>query len=453
MVPSLRLMILVMAAAPVFLAGALFEGATAVGVLYVLVLALYTCLDALLLPRRRQIAVTRSVPERVSVGYPTAIRYTVENHTRRHVQVRLAQDCPEEIDISSSQPSPRPSALRLPPAGGGFLTCTLGPGESAELECRLTAHQRGTHQLGRLFVRVLPATGLLYRQFTLDLPGEIQVFPNLMNVRKTELLARRGSSCEQGLARLRHIGQGYAFESLRRYVRGDEMARIEWKVTARRGDLIVKNFEPERQQSILVAIDVGRATAGEFQGLSRVDYLVNATLMLAFIALRQRDQFSLVAFSDRIESYLPPVTGVKNIEQVARALFQLQPRMVESDYDGACRFLGLKNRKRSLLCMMTDVIDRQASDVLLGYMARFARYHLPLAVTLSNPELQQIAHQPLASCEDPYSKAVALDVLAAREEALISMRRKGVSVLDVPPNRLTPELINRYTAIKSMRRL
>jgi uncharacterized protein (DUF58 family) len=436
MVPSPRLIILVMAAAPLFLAGALYEGAAAVGALYVIILALYTCLDGLLLPRRRHITVARTIAERVSVGYPTVLRYTVENHTRRRLQVQLAEDTPEQIDIA---PTPCGTVLR--------------PGQSAALEGRLTAHQRGKHQLGRVFVRVLPAMGLLYRQFTLDLATEIQVFPNLMSVRKTELLARRGSSYEQGLARLRHIGQGYAFESLRRYVRGDEMSRIEWKVTARRGDLIVKNFEPERQQSILVAIDVGRATAGEFQGLSRVDYLVNATLMLAFIALRQRDQFSLVAFSDRIESYLPPVTGVKNIEQVARALFQVQPRLVESDYDGACRFLGLKNRKRSLLCMMTDVIDRQASDVLLGYMARFARYHLPLAVTLSNPELQQMAHQSLASCTDPYSRAVALDVLAAREEALISMRRKGVSVLDVPPSRLTPELINRYTAIKSMRRL
>src|SRR5512146_1941782 len=103
MVPSPRLMILVMAAAPLFLAGALFEGATAVGVLYVLVLALYTCLDALLLPRRRQITVTRSVPERVSVGYATIIHYTVENHTRRHIQVQLAQDCPEEINLTAAE--------------------------------------------------------------------------------------------------------------------------------------------------------------------------------------------------------------------------------------------------------------------------------------------------------------------------------------------------------------
>jgi len=436
MLPSPRLIILVMAAAPLFLAGALFEGAAAIGVLYLMILALCTGLDALLLPRRTHILVTRNVSERVSVGYPTALSVTVENRTRRRMEIQIAQDGPEEIEIS-------PDRARA----------VIGHGGIAMLDFRLTARQRGEFQLGRVFVRVLPALGLLYRQFTVDLPTQIQVFPNLMNVRRTELLARRGSSYEQGLARLRSIGQGFEFESLRKYVQGDELSRIEWKVTARRADLIVKNFEPERQQSILVAIDVGRATAGEFGGLSRVDYLVNATLMLAFIALRQRDQFSMVAFSDRIESYLPPVSGLKGIERVARALYRLQPRMVESDYGAACRFLGLKNRKRSLLCMMTDVIDRQASDVLIGYMARFARYHLPLAVTLSNPEIQSVAHQPLTSCDDPYAKAVALDVLAAREEALISMRRKGVSVLDVPPNQLTPELINRYTQIKAMRRL
>lgn len=436
MLPSPRLIILVMAAAPLFLAGTMYEGTMALGVLSLIALACCVCLDALLLPRRRHITVKRHIAERVSVGYPTAMRFTVENHTRRSIRIQLAQDSPPEIDVQPPQ-----------------CEATLRPGQTAELECRLTAHRRGTHSPGRVFVRALPSTGLLYRQFKLDLPDEIQVFPNLMNVQRSELLARRGASYEQGLARLRHIGQGYEFESLRRYVRGDEMNRVEWKVTARRADLIVKNFEPERQQSIIVAIDVGHATAGEFEGLSRVDYLVNATLMLACIALRQRDHFSLVAFSDRIESYLPPVSGVKNIERVAKALFQLQPRLVESDYGAACRFLGLKNRKRSLLCMMTDVIDRQASDVFIPYMARFARYHLPLAVTLADPQVQQVAHQPLETRADPYAKAVALDILAARGEALIAMRRKGVSVLDVPPKRLSPELINRYTMIKATRRL
>ena len=126
MLPSPRLIILVMAAAPLFLAGALYEGAAAVGVLYVIVLALYTSLDALLLPRRRHIAVTRSIPERISVGYPTVMRFTVENRTRRRIQVQLAQDGPEEIDISADAVR-RPSCDRgRPPSSNAASPRTSG---------------------------------------------------------------------------------------------------------------------------------------------------------------------------------------------------------------------------------------------------------------------------------------------------------------------------------------
>lgn len=436
MLPSLRLIIMVMAAAPLFLAGTIYDVSVGVGVVYIILLTLYTAFDALILPRRRTIRIQRITPGRISLNVPTRVVFEIENLCRRQVQVEVAEDAPASLDVCPAR-----------------CQAVLHPGQTRILEYRLVAHQRGRHELSDIYVRVLPAMGLLYRQFKARIPTELQVFPNLMNLSKYELLARRGLSYDQGLARLRRIGQGSEFESLRPYVSGDEMSRVDWKATAKRAKLIVKNYEPEKQQSVLVAIDVGRATAGQFGGLSRVDYLVNATLMLAYVALRQKDWFSTVAFSDRIESYLPPVNGLKNIDRVARSLFELEPRLVESDYGAACRFLGLKNRKRSLLCMMTDVVDRDASNVLIAYMARFARYHLPLAITLSNPEIRQLAEEPLARCNDLYSKAVALDALAAREEALLSMRQKGISVLDVPPHRLTPELINRYTMIKSMHQL
>jgi uncharacterized protein (DUF58 family) len=427
---------MVMAAAPLFLAGTIYDVSVGVGVVYIILLTLYTAFDALILPRRRTIRIQRITPGRISLNVPTRVVFEIENLCRRQVQVEVAEDAPASLDVCPAR-----------------CQAVLHPGQTRILEYRLVAHQRGRHELSDIYVRVLPAMGLLYRQFKARIPTELQVFPNLMNLSKYELLARRGLSYDQGLARLRRIGQGSEFESLRPYVSGDEMSRVDWKATAKRAKLIVKNYEPEKQQSVLVAIDVGRATAGQFGGLSRVDYLVNATLMLAYVALRQKDWFSTVAFSDRIESYLPPVNGLKNIDRVARSLFELEPRLVESDYGAACRFLGLKNRKRSLLCMMTDVVDRDASNVLIAYMARFARYHLPLAITLSNPEIRQLAEEPLARCNDLYSKAVALDALAAREEALLSMRQKGISVLDVPPHRLTPELINRYTMIKSMHQL
>jgi uncharacterized protein (DUF58 family) len=425
-----------MAAAPLFLVGTIYDMSVGFGVVYIILLMLYTAFDALTLPRRRHIRVERIAPDRVSLNVPTRIVFEVQSLCRRQVQVQLAEDAPATMDVCPVR-----------------CQAVLKPGQRRTLEYRLVAHQRGRYELSDVYVRVLPAMGLLYRQFKAGIPTELRVFPNLANLSQYELLTRRGLNYDQGLARLKRIGQGSEFESLRSYVGGDEMSRVDWKATAKRAKLIVKNYEPERQQSVLVTIDVGRATAGQFGGLSRVDYLVNATLMLAYVALRQKDWFSMVAFSDRIESYLPPVNGLKNIDRVARSLFELEPRLVESDYGGACRFLGLKNRKRSLLCMMTDVVDRDASNVLIAYMARFARYHLPLAITLSNPEIRQLADEPLSRCKDPYSKAVALDALAAREEALLSMRQKGISVLDVPPDRLTPELVNRYTMIKSMHQL
>lgn len=424
---------MIMVAAPLFLAGTIYDFFAGIGVVYVILLAAYTLFDALVLPRRSAIVVGRHVPGRISLGCAARIRFELENRSRRHVEIQLAEDIPSSMEV-------RPAVCRA----------VLGPRQSTTLEYSLTADRRGRYELSSVFVRVLPTMGLLYRQFKLKLPAELQVFPNIMNLKRYELLARRGLNYEQGLARLKRIGQGSEFESLRYYVSGDEMSRIEWKATAKRSRLIVKNYEPEQQQNIIVAIDVGRANAGRFGRLSRVDYFVNAALMLAYIALRQRDWFSIVAFSDRIETYLPPVSGMKNVEKVAQALFELQPRLVESDYAAACRFLGLKNRKRGLLCLMTDVVDRDTNAIVAAYMARFARHHLPLAVALSNPEIHRLAHGPIAESGDSYGKAVALDVLAAREEALTEMRQKGISVLDVPPDHLTPELINRYTLIKSM---
>jgi uncharacterized protein (DUF58 family) len=432
MLPSRRLIILVACAAPLLLAGAVFAPFTVLGLAYVALLLAYAVLDVLLLPSRRRIAVTRLVPERVSLGAPARIAFEITNGTHRRAEVRLAEDLAEGLDAEPEE------------CAGLFEA-----GESGVLSYRLTARTRGRHGLSAVDVRVLPAMGLFYRQFRLEMPAEVHVFPNLANLRRYELLVRRGLTHEQGVARQRQIGQGSEFESLRLYAAGDEMTRIDWKATARRSRLIVRDYQPERQQSVLVAIDVGRATAGEFGGLSRLDYLVNAALMLAYVALRQGDWFSLVAFSDHIESYLPPVRQLRSIDRVARTLYELEPRLVEADYAAACRFLSLKNRKRSLVCLMTDVLDRDASGIIIASRARFARHHLPLAVTLANPEVRGVADAPLAQTSDPYAKAAALDVLAAREEALAAMRHRGIGVLDVHPDELTPELINRYLMIKS----
>lgn len=431
MLPSLRLILLVLAASPLFLAGTLIEGFSAIGVVYVIILGVYTSLDWLLLPKRKHVRITRKVPDRISLNVSTTIEVQIENLSRRTVDVSICENINSDLKAE-----PLHCVIRLK------------AGRTGTVKYRITSAKRGVQTVDSMFVRMLPSLGLLYRQFRLNEPMKLEVFPNLVNIARYDLLARRGLTLQAGMARLRRIGQGSEFESLRNYVIGDEISRIDWKATAKRNALIVRNYEPERQQNVFVAIDAGRSTSGEFAGISRLDYLVNATLMLAFVALRQKDQFSLIAFSNKIETYLPPVSGLKNIDRVAQSLFDLKGKMLESDYSAACRFISRYNRKRSLLCLLTDVTGIETNSIVIAHMTRFARQHLPLAITLKNPEIEQLADQPLSTCSDLYSKAVAIDTIAARKEALQLMRRKGVGILDVSPDKLTPHLIKRYLDIK-----
>jgi len=436
MLPSSRWIVMVMLAAPIFLAAAIFPPLAAVGAIYVLLLGVYSVVDALLLPRRHDIDIRRVVPGRISLSVPTQIVLEVHNRSRRRLRIELAEYLPDDMTA-------RPDRL------GGLFDA----GARGRLVYRLTATKRGRYPLGRIDVRAIPALGLFVRQLAIDLPCDVRVYPNLEGVRRCELMIRRGLMHEMGLARMRQVGQGSQFESLRAYAAGDGLGRVDWKATAKRSRLVVRNYQPEREQNVVVALDVGRATAGEFDGISRLDHFVNAAMMLAYVTLRQGDWFSLVAFSDRIESYLPRVRHPGSLERVAEALYRVEPRLVESDYAMACRFLGLKNRKRGLICLMTDVIDRTANADVIAYMGRFARRHLPMIVTLKDPGVHAEANRPLSAEGDPYAKAVALDVLAARGEALRAMRHSGVGILEAEPGHLSPDLIHRYILIKSTRRL
>jgi uncharacterized protein (DUF58 family) len=182
---------MVIAAAPLFLAGAVYEVFVGIGVIYVIILIFYTAFDALVLPRRGKIEVKRLIPERISLGYPTRIVFEIQNLSRRRVEIRLAEEVPPMIDVVPVQ-----------------CVATISPQERKTVDYKLTAKQRGRHRLSNVFVRILPVMGLLYRQFKLSIPSELKVFPNLIDMRRYELLTRRGLTYEEGLARLKRIGQG-----------------------------------------------------------------------------------------------------------------------------------------------------------------------------------------------------------------------------------------------------
>jgi uncharacterized protein (DUF58 family) len=245
-------------------------------------------------------------------------------------------------------------------------------------------------------------------------------------------------------------GEGTSFASLRAYSVGDDPRHIDWKATARRRSLITREYAVEQGQTVMIVIDAGRMMTQIAGDQPRFEHVLASALTLADVAASGGDRVGLMIFDDEVRAFVSPIRGRAALPPIRDALVPAAARLVEPDYAGAFRTLSARHRKRSLLVIFTDVIDRRASAALIAHTARTAARHLPLVVALRNDELLA-ATLPAADASPSklYAAAAAEELVLARDEALRGMRQSGVDVLDTSPRVLTASVINRYLEIKA----
>jgi uncharacterized protein (DUF58 family) len=280
------------------------------------------------------------------------------------------------------------------------------------------------------------------------IPWSVTVYPNLPASRLKASIAEAIRHREAGLRPLRQLGEGRQFESLRSYVPGDDPRHLDWKASARRRKLIVRQYEEERRQQVLLVLDAGRLLTADVAGEARIEHVVRSALWLAFAANHHDDNVGIMVFSDDVHQYVMPQRGRRGLHQILDVLAAVQPRLVESDYPAAFRYLAVRNRKRALTVLFTDVIDQLASEALVANVASLRPRHLPLVVTIRNPDLDAVAsHRPTGS-EGAFRKAAAEELLAERDQALFQMQRRGAMVLDVHPRHASRAVVDRYLDLK-----
>ena len=405
-----------------------------------LVLAIW--LDVRLAPRpgapssRPELVVVRDAPPAFSLGRTGQVSYRWTNASSRQARLRVREVRPDRL--GGSQP---PRRLDVPPHGEASETLPVVP------------VRRGRETVGAFVVDSRGPLGLGVRRAWIPLPWEMAVYPPLVSMRLRASVAQALRRREQGAQPIRQIGEGRLFESLREWVPGDDIRHIDWKATARRRKVITRQYEAERRQQVLLVIDTGRLLTADVAGVARLDYVVQAALELAYAAAQHDDNVGVMAFADGVQHFVAPQRGRLGLKRVLDVLAVVEPKLVEPDYPGAFRYLAARNRKRALTVLFTDVIDRFASEALVANVASLRPRHLPLAVTLGNPELEQVATlRPVAS-RDAFRKAAAEELLHARNEALGHMRRAGVMVLDVPPQRAAQAVVAKYLELKRRGRL
>ncbi len=382
--------------------------------------------------------VTRDAPTAYAVGRATSIAYRWVNPSARSMRLRVREVRPDVL--GGVQPPRR---------------VVVGPRTELREAVRLLPPRRGRapSATGGLVVDVSGPLGLGVRRRSIRLPWEAIVYPPLTAARLASVAEARRHRAP-GLTPMRRIvGDGRQFESLREWVPGDDLHHIDWKATARRRVVMLRQYEVERRQQVLLVIDTGRLLSADVGGGARLDYVVRASLDLAYAASELGDEVGVMAFSQGVEHFVAPAPGRRGLKAVVEVLAVLEPHLVEPDYPGAFRYLALRNRKRALAVVFTDLIDRFASQALVANVAALRARHLPLAVTLRNPELDAVAALRPATSHEAYRKAAAEELLRARDDALAVMRQGGVVVLDVAPERAAESVVTQYLALKRSGRL
>jgi uncharacterized protein (DUF58 family) len=389
------------------------------------------------LPRANELEVEQECASTWSHGRPETARFTVLNLGRLPRRIAAVPDLPREL-----RAEPGLAELRL-------------PGRSrAVIELKLTAGERGSYALRGLHIAATSHLGLWRRHRRIGAETTVHVYPNLKQLGEYALLARTNRLSLIGVRAARRAGGDTEFERLRDWHSDDSLQHVDWKATARRDQLTVREYQANQSQGLMLMVDAGRMMVGRSRlpdgsTPSLLDHAIDSALMLGFVALAQGDRVGLVAYADGVLRHVPARGGAGQLSHLIHALHDLHPRLVESRHEDAFLHLQRRERKRSLVALFTHVLDEVNAEHLERHCAKLAGRHLPVVVMLRDHDLHDPLARPPASDEEFWRAGAAAMIVNWRSEVLGRLRQAGVLAVDTDPEKLTPSLVNEYLRVKA----
>ena len=388
--------------------------------------------DLMTLPGNHWFSARREMQRVASLGKHQPVVLQIDNRSNRTIRVKLKDDYPQEFQAEPED-----------------FTLTLAPRSESATHYELRPNRRGAFTFDNLYLHVHSRLGLWQKLITIPAPATLHVYPDMKQLGEYAILARTNRLSLMGVRRTRKIGTDNDFERLRDYTPDDNYKYLDWRASARRSKLTVKDFQTSQSQRIIFLVDCGRMMTNEAAGLSLLDHALNSMLMLSYVALKQGDSVGMIAFADEILSYVPPQGGMNQMNRLLHASFDRFPRLVESRYDEAFLYLNTHCRKRSLVVLISNLIDEVNSLAVQNYLTNLVGRHLPLGVLLRDHRLFDVADRQPQDDEQLFQAAAAAEILSWRHQVLRDLEHKGVLALDVYPEDMTAPLVNTYLEAKA----
>lgn len=376
--------------------------------------------------------VERAFAGRFHIGAETEVKVEVTNATGRNVLLRVKDEYPTALKLAS----PREAETLVEAQSSASLVYALVP------------PRRGRFEFGRVAVRHLSRWRLVWLTESRWHAEAVKVYPNLRRAREAELKALGAQSLVASHRRTSWRGEGRDFESLREYVPGDELRHVSWSASARRGKLTTRQYQIERDQTILVAIDAGRLMTARIESETKFDTAVHAALALMSAARRGGDNTGLVVFGRRVRAYVPPARGHEQTDAVLEALHAVEPELVEPSYTRAFEYIAANCKRRALVVVLTDLVDEEGSRELLASLKLLRPRHLPLVATIGDRDLRAAVSDAPSNLRELFTQSVAEEIMLQREAALRLVERQGGLALDVTAATLAPALLETYIRVK-----
>jgi uncharacterized protein (DUF58 family) len=317
--------------------------------------------------------------------------------------------------------------------------------ETAQLlHYTITPVTRGDYDFGYINVYVSSVLGMIQRRYRCGAPVTVYVYPSYIQMRRYQLAAIGNHLQETGTKRLRKLGHSTEFEQIKDYVRGDDYRTVNWKATARKGDLMVNAFTDERSQQIFCVINKGRVMKMPFEGMTLLDYSINAALALLNVALRKGDKAGLISYAQTVDTFLAADKKRGQLNSILQTLYNEQTRFSEPDNEALFSVVRNRITQRSLLILFTNFESAESLEQQLPFFKRLAHYHLLIVVFFENTELKTLLEEDAQTTEDIYIKTIAEKYRHEKRLMVRELHKHGIIAVLTTPQQLTVNTLNKY---------
>ena len=398
-----------------------------------LILLLFLVLDVLILfLANTGIEAKRTTPEKLSNGDENLINVNIKNYYTFPINVKIIDEIPFQFQIRDFE-----------------IKRKIKASSQDELNYELRPTERGEYFFGNLNVYVASPLQIISRRFTFDNGNMVPTYPSYIQLRKYDLIAFSNNLFQYGIKKIRRIGHSMEFEQIKEYVAGDDIRTLNWKATAKKNALMINQFQDEKSQSVYMVIDKGRVMKMPFNGLSLMDYAINATLVLSNVILKKQDKAGMFAFSKKVENRVFAEKRSSQMQKILETLYNIKTDFFESDYSRLYVDVKKNVNHRSLIILYTNFETIDGLQRQMPYLKGIAKSHLLVVVFFNNTELNDLVNKKTETIQEVYDKVIAEKFMFEKRLIANELKKYGIFSVLTQPENLTLDTINKYLEIKA----